>query len=76
MRIEIMFDKNHNISQPILDAFHAEVNRRLAVLFTDAVVRVRQVSHTRREIPGFKLDEDTRQPNDRLQNFWEDSSWL
>lgn len=42
MRIEIMLDKSHKISQPVLDAFHAEVNRRVVALFPDAVVRARQ----------------------------------
>jgi DNA-damage-inducible protein I len=76
MRIEIMLDKNHNISQPVLDAFRAEVNRRVVTLFPDAVVRVRQGSHTRIEMPGLKIDEDRRRVNDLLQNVWEDDSWL
>lgn len=76
MRIEIMLDKNLKVSQPVFDAFHAEVNRRLAALFPDAVVRVRQSSHTRIEMPGFKLDEGRQRLNDLLQNVWEDDSWL
>ncbi|MBZ6395598.1 MULTISPECIES: DinI-like family protein [Pantoea] len=76
MRIEIMLDKNHKISQPVLDAFHVEVNRRVVALFPDAVVRVRQGSHTRIEMPGLKIDEDRRRVNDLLQNVWEDDSWL
>jgi DNA-damage-inducible protein I len=76
MRIEIMLDKNQKLSQSVIEAFHDEINRRVVALYPEAVVRVRQGSHTRREMPGFKLDEDTRQPNDRLQNFWEDCSWL
>lgn len=76
MRIEIMLDKNLKISQPVLDAFHAEVNKRLAALFPDAVVRVHQGSHTRIETPGLKIDEDRRQVHDLLHNVWEDDSWL
>lgn len=76
MQIEIMLDKNLKISQPVLDAFHAEINRRLAALFPDAVVRVRQGSLTRIETPGLKIDEDRRRVNDLLQNVWKDDSWL
>ncbi|HCW99841.1 MAG TPA: DinI family protein [Pantoea sp.] len=76
MRIEIMIDKNQKLSQSVIDAFHAEVNRRVIALFPDAVVRVRQGSHTRIEMPGFKIDEDRRRLNDVLQNVWEDDSWL
>ena len=76
MRIEIMLDKNQKISQSVIDAFHAEVNKRVAALFPDAVVRVRQGSHTRIEMPGVKVDEDRRRLNDLLQNVWEDDSWL
>lgn len=76
MRIEIMLDKNHKISQAVLDAFHAEVNRRVVALFPDAVLRVRQGCHTRIEKPGLKIDEDRRRVNDLLQNVWEDDSWL
>jgi len=76
MRIEIMLDKNHKISQPVLEAFHTEVNRRVVALFPDAVVQVRQGSHTRIEMPGLEIDEDRRRVNDLLQNVWEDDSWL
>jgi hypothetical protein len=72
MRIEIMLDINHNISQPVLDAFHAEVSRRVVALFPDAVVQVRRGNHTRIEMPSLKIDEDRRRVNDLLQNVWED----
>ncbi|WP_312081535.1 DinI-like family protein [Pantoea septica] len=76
MRIEIMLDKNQKLSQSVIEAFHDEINRRVVALFPDAVVRVRQGSHTRIEMPGLKIDEDRRRVNDLLQNVWEDDSWL
>lgn len=76
MRIEIMLDKNQKISQPVIDAFHEEVNKRVTALFPDAVIRVRQGSHTRIEMPGVKVDEDRRRLNELLQSVWEDDSWL
>lgn len=76
MHIEIMLDKNQKISQAVIDAFHEEVNKRITALFPDAVIRVRQGSHTRIEMPGVKVDEDRRRLNDLLQNVWEDDSWL
>ncbi len=33
MRIEIMLDKNQKLSQPVLDAFHTEVSKRMVALF-------------------------------------------
>lgn len=76
MRIEIMLNKNHNISQPALDAFHTEINRRVVALFPDAVVSIRQGSHTRIEMPGFRFDEDRRRLSELLQNVWEEDHWL
>lgn len=76
MRIEITLDKNQKVSQSVIDAFDAEVNRRVTALFPDAVVQVRQGSYTRIEMPGVKVDEDRRRLNDLLQNVWEDDSWL
>ncbi|MEH9077867.1 DinI-like family protein [Klebsiella pneumoniae] len=76
MHIEIMLDKNQKISQPVIDAFDAEVNRRVSALFPDAVVSVRQGSHTRIAMPGLKVDDDRRRLNDLLQDVWEDESWL
>ncbi|MBS7131959.1 DinI-like family protein [Pantoea sp. NGS-ED-1003] len=76
MRIEIMLDKNQKISQPVIDAFDAEVSRRVCALFPDAEVQVRQGNHTRIEMPGLKLDEDRSRVNELLQNVWEDESWL
>jgi len=76
MHIEIMLDKNQKISQPVIDAFDAEVNRRVTAIFPDAVIRVRQGSYTKIEMPGLKVDEDRRRLSDLLQNVWEDDSWL
>lgn len=76
MRIEIMLDKNQKISQSVVDAFREEVHKRVAALFPDAVVQVRQGSYTKIEMPGVKVDEDRRRINDLLQNVWEDDSWL
>ncbi|CAH6304083.1 DinI-like family protein [Pantoea agglomerans] len=76
MRIEIMLDKNQKISQSVVDAFQEEVHKRVTALFPDAVVQVRQVSYTKIEMPGVKVDEDRRRLNDLLQNVWEDDSWL
>ena len=76
MRIEIMLDKNQKISQPVVDAFREEVNKRVTALFPDAVVQVRQGSYTKIEMPGVKVEEDRRRLNDLLQNVWEDDSWL
>ncbi|MDU5838394.1 MAG: DinI-like family protein [Pantoea sp.] len=76
MRIEIMLDRNQKISQPVIDAFDAEVNRRVTAIFPDAVIRVRQGSYSKIEIPGLKVDEDRRRLSDLLQNVWEDESWL
>lgn len=76
MRIEIMLDKNQKISQPVIDAFDAEVSRRVCALFPDAEVRVRQGNYTKIEMPGLKVDEDRRRLSDLLQNVWEDESWL
>ncbi|WP_313118501.1 DinI-like family protein [Pantoea septica] len=76
MRIDIMLDKNQKISQPVIDAFDAEVSRRVCALFPDAEVQVRQGSHTKIEMPGLKLDEDRRRVSELLQNVWEDESWL
>ncbi|MGC1009534.1 DinI family protein [Pantoea agglomerans] len=76
MRIEIMLDKNHKISQSVVEAFREEVSKRVTALFPDAVVQVRQGSYTKIEMPGVKVDEDRRRLNDLLQNVWEDDSWL
>lgn len=76
MRIDIMLDKNQKISQPVIDAFDAEVSRRVCALFPDAEVQVRQDNHTKIEMPGLKLDEDRRRVSELLQNVWEDESWL
>lgn len=76
MRIEIMLDKNHKISQSVVDAFQEEVHKRVTALFPDAVVQVRQGSYTKIEMPGVKVDEDRRRLDDLLQNVWEDDSWL
>ncbi|MFB4411752.1 DinI family protein [Pantoea sp. ANP04] len=76
MRIEITLDKNHKVSQSVIDAFDTEVKRRVTALFPDAVVQVRQGSYTKIEMPGVKVDEDRRRINDLLQNVWEDDSWL
>jgi len=76
MRIEIMLDKNHKISQSVVEAFREEVSKRVTALFPDAVLQVRQGSYTKIEMPGVKVDEDRRRLNDLLQNVWEDDSWL
>jgi len=76
MHIEIILDKNQKISQPVIDAFDAEVNRRVTAIFPDAVIRVRQGSYTKIEMPGMKVDEYRRRLSDLLQNVWEDDSWL
>ncbi|PNK65212.1 DinI family protein [Pantoea sp. FDAARGOS_194] len=76
MHIEIILDKNQKISQPVIDAFDAEVNKRVTAIFPDAVIRVRQGSYTKIEMPGLKVDEDRRRLSDLLQNVWEDDSWL
>lgn len=76
MHIEIMLDKNQKISQPVIDAFDVEVNRRVTAIFPDAVIRVRQGSYTKIEMPGLKVDEDRQRLSDLLQNVWENDSWL
>jgi DNA-damage-inducible protein I len=75
MRVEIMLDKNQKLSQPVIEAFHDEINRRVVALYPKAGVRVRQGSHARIEMSGFKLGK-YRRLNDLLQNVWEDDSWL
>ena len=76
MRIEIMIDKNHKVSQAVVDAFQTEVHSRVVSLFPSIIVRVRQGSISSIELQGFSLDEDRRRLNQIIQNVWEDDSWL
>lgn len=75
MRIEIMLGMNPKFSQSVMDAFDAEINRRIAALCPDAEVQVSLGSHTRIEMAGIMSDEDSRRVHQLLENAWENDSW-
>ncbi|MCW1973648.1 UNVERIFIED_ORG: hypothetical protein FHW05_002512 [Pantoea agglomerans] len=74
MHIEIMLDKNQELSRSVMNDFREEIRKRVRELFTETIVRVRQGSYTKIEMLGVSLDEDKRRLNELLENVWEDDS--
>lgn len=76
MRIEIMIDKEQNISQTTLDALESELYRNLRPLYPKTAIRIRKGSANGLELSGLKLDNDKMRVMEILQQVWEDDSWL
>ncbi len=76
MRIEIMIDKEQNISQSTLDALETEIYRNLRPVYPTTTIRIRKGSANGLELSGLKLDEDKARVMQILQQVWEDDSWL
>lgn len=76
MRVEIMIDKEQQISQDTLEALETELYRSLRPVYPDTFIRIRKASATGLELSGLKLDEDKKRVMTILQQVWEDDSWL
>ncbi|MEN3754922.1 DinI-like family protein [Mangrovibacter sp. SLW1] len=75
MRVEIMIDKEQQISQDTLEALETELYRNLRPVYPDTSIRIRKASATGLELSGLKLDEDKKHVMTILQQVWEDEGY-
>ncbi|KEA52438.1 damage-inducible protein DinI [Mangrovibacter sp. MFB070] len=76
MRVEIMIDKEQQISHDTLEALETELYRNLLPVYPDTSIRIRKGSATGLVLSGLKLDEDKKRVMTILQQVWEDDSWI
>ncbi|WP_029687015.1 DinI-like family protein [Tatumella saanichensis] len=76
MCIEIMIDKEQEISQTTLDALESELYRNLLPLHPKTEIRIRKGNANGIELSGLKLDEDNKRVIEIMRQVWEDDIWL
>lgn len=72
MRIEIMIDKEQNISQMLLEALESELYRNLHALYTKTAIRIRKGSANGIELSGVRQVEDKERVMEILHQVWEE----
>lgn len=75
MRLNITLDKEQKLSQPIIDAFQAELTRRIQAVYPQTRITVKKGSMTGVEAVGFGKETDRERLDSILQEVWEDESW-
>ncbi|KGT95270.1 damage-inducible protein DinI [Erwinia typographi] len=75
MRVEIMIDKEQNISPATLTALEEELYKHLVPIYPKTAIRIRKGSANGVELSGLKLDEDKKRVMQILQDVWEDDGW-
>jgi len=76
VRIEIVFNKEKQIAQPVLEALESEIYKKLLPLYPKTAVTIRKGSADGIDISGLKCDGEKRNVMGILQQVWEDDSWL
>ncbi|WP_241593465.1 DinI-like family protein [Rosenbergiella epipactidis] len=76
MHIEIVFNKEKKIAQPVLEALESEIFKTLLPHYPKTTVRIRKGSADGIGISGLSCDGEKRNVIDILQQIWEDDSWL
>nr|WP_194709486.1 DinI-like family protein [Pantoea agglomerans] len=71
-----MLDKNHKLSQLLVEALQSEIQSRIASIYPAATIQIRQGSAYRIEIYGNSQAEDKQRISEIIQNAWEDDIWL
>lgn len=75
MRIEIMIDRQQNVSQETIEALESEIIKNLQPQYPKMAIRIRKGSANGVELSGLKLDEEKKGVMEILQAVWEDDSW-
>ncbi|EOC0418879.1 DinI-like family protein [Cronobacter malonaticus] len=75
VKVSITLDQDHNIDQPIIEAFQYELTRRIQSVFPFTQVTVKKGATTGVELRGFDEESDREALDAILQEVWEDESW-
>lgn len=76
MRVEVLFDKQSKVSQPVMAALANELQKKISPQFPNARFRVASSSSTLLQITGTKNENDYEYVQSMIQEVWEDDSWL
>ncbi|MDX6912282.1 DinI-like family protein [Hafnia paralvei] len=76
MRVEVLFDKQAKVSQPVMAALTNELQKKISPQFPNARFRVASSSSTLLQITGTKNENDYEYVQSMIQEVWEDDSWL
>ncbi|MBD2811104.1 DinI-like family protein [Xenorhabdus sp. Vera] len=76
MRVEILFDRQANVSEVTMFALESELKKRILPQYPDTHFRIAISSNTSVRVTGTKNSSEHNHMTELIQNIWEDDSWL
>lgn len=76
MRVEVLFDKQAKVSQPVMAALANELQKKISPQCPNARFRVASSSSTLLQVTGTKDDTEYQSIQSIIQEIWEDDSWV
>lgn len=76
MRVEVLFDKQAKVSQPVMAALANELQKKICPQFPNARFRVASSSSTLLQVTGTKDETEYQSIQSIIQEIWEDDSWV
>lgn len=76
MRVEVLFDKQAKVSQPVMAALANELQKNISPQFPNARFRVASSSSTLLQVTGTKDETEYQSIQSIIQEIWEDDSWV
>lgn len=75
MRVDITIDQEQKLSQATLQAFEAELHRKVIAVFPATKINVRKGTVSGVEVAGFALESDREILSNILQDVWQQDGW-
>ena len=76
MQIDITLDRQQKVSAEALNAFHAELHRRVLSVFPATKITIRTGITAGIEMAGFTLESDRETLSQLIQEVWEQDGWV
>ena len=76
MRVEVLFDKQAKVSQPVMAALANELQKKISPQFPNARFCVASSSSTLLQVTGTKDETEYQSIQSIIQEIWEDDSWV
>lgn len=76
MRVEVLFDKQAKVPQPVMAALANELQKKISPQFPNAHFRVASSSSTLLQVTGTKNETEYQSIQSIIQEIWEDDSWV
>ncbi|MDX7987640.1 DinI family protein [Xenorhabdus sp. 12] len=76
MRVEVLFDKQTNVSEAVMAALENELKKRILPHYPDTHFRIAISSNTSVKVTGTNNSSERDHMMELIQEVWEDDSWL